>query len=256
MPVRQVSNALDLLEFFAQRQAPATLAEISRHLGWPRSSTFNLLNTLAGRGYLYEPRARSGYYPSPRWLPMLSAIDRAEPIPETLLALLRALTRKTRETSVLAAVSGLDAVFVAAEESPLAIRYVAHAGKTVPIHGTATGRALLSTLDAGARQAILKRVKIQRHTPTTLMSQAAIEKEIEKSIRRGWFEGRGEYTEGLVGVAMPVQVEQRQFAVLVAGPAARLQGHYKTLAGVMKKQIARSLRTRPAPRSGEAVAPH
>ena len=61
MSVRQVENVLALLEFFAERQRPATLADVVEHTGWPRSSAFNLLSTLLDRGYLYEPRARAGY---------------------------------------------------------------------------------------------------------------------------------------------------------------------------------------------------
>src|SRR5215467_14375968 len=64
MIVRQAANVLDLLEFFVRRKEPATLSEIADSLGWPRSSTFNLIQTLVDRGYLYEPRPRSGYYPS------------------------------------------------------------------------------------------------------------------------------------------------------------------------------------------------
>ncbi|NYT61492.1 helix-turn-helix domain-containing protein [Alcaligenaceae bacterium] len=81
MTVRQVANVLELLEYFAERGRPATLAEISKHFGWPRSSTFNLLGTLVNRGYLYEPRAHEGYYPSPSWWPPIQKIDRAAPLP-------------------------------------------------------------------------------------------------------------------------------------------------------------------------------
>ena len=68
MIVRQAAYVLDLFEYFAQRRQPATLAEVAEHFGWPRSSTFNLLTTLSEKGYLYEPRPRAGYYPTPRWL--------------------------------------------------------------------------------------------------------------------------------------------------------------------------------------------
>src|SRR3546814_5746089 len=61
---------------------PATPAEIAEDLGWPRSSSFKLVATLAAKGYLYEPRARGGYYPSPRWLVLAEAVSRAEPLPE------------------------------------------------------------------------------------------------------------------------------------------------------------------------------
>ncbi len=105
MNVKQVANVLELVEFFAQHRQPATLAEVARHFDWPRSSTFNLLGTLASRGYLYEPRARGAYYPSPKWLSLLQQIERAEPIPEPFRALLRALAERTGETAVLAATS-------------------------------------------------------------------------------------------------------------------------------------------------------
>ena len=65
MIVRQAANVLELLEFFVRRKEPTTLSEIADSLGWPRSSTFNLIQTLVDRGHLYEPRPCSGYYPSP-----------------------------------------------------------------------------------------------------------------------------------------------------------------------------------------------
>ena len=67
MIVRQAANVLEILEYFARTKRPATLAELASHFGWPRSSTFNLLTTLTEKGYLYEPRPRAGYYPTPRW---------------------------------------------------------------------------------------------------------------------------------------------------------------------------------------------
>ncbi len=218
MNVKQAANVLDLIEFFAEHKRPAAQAEIARHFDWPRSSTFNLLGTLAGRGYLYEPRARGGYYPSPLWLSLLQQI---------------ALVERTGETAVLAATSGTHAVFIDAIESPHAIRYTAAPGKLIPLHVTATGRALLSLLSPADRAAILRRATFERYTPTTLMSVAAVEKEIERSIRRGWAEGAAEYTADLGGVAMPLQVPHRQFAILVAGPMSRVKTRSKELAKII-----------------------
>ena len=47
MLVKQAANVLELMEYFARRRRPATLAEIADDLGWPRSSTFNLVGTIA-----------------------------------------------------------------------------------------------------------------------------------------------------------------------------------------------------------------
>ena len=206
MNVKQAANVLDLIEFFAEHGRPATLAEIAKHFGWPRSSTFNLLGTLAARGYLYEPRARGGYYPSPLWLATLDKVQRAEPIPEQLHALLRALAERTGETAVLAATAGNQALFVDSVESKSAVRYTANPGKLIPLHVTATGRALLSQLTPAERAGVLRRATFERYTPTTLMSVAAVEKEIQRSLQRGWFEGNAEFTADLGGVALPLNV--------------------------------------------------
>jgi len=124
-----------------------------------------------------------------------------------------------------------------AVESPHAIRYTAPTGKLIPLHVTATGRALLSLLAPADRAGVLRRATFERYTPTTLMSVAAVEKEIQRSLQRGWFEGAAEYTLDLGGVAMPLQVPHRQFAVLVAGPMSRVKARSKELAKIMSSEI-------------------
>ena len=235
--VKQAANVLDLIEFFAEHKRPATLAEIANHFAWPRSSTFNLLGTLAERGYLYEPRSRGGYYPSPLWSSQLQSIQRAEPILDQFRALLRALVERTGETAVLAAASGSHAVFIDVIESHHAIRYTATQGKLIPLHVTATGRALLSQLSPADRASILRRAAFERYTPTTLMSVAAVEKEIQRSIDRGWFEGAAEYTADLGGVAMPLPIPHRQYAVLVAWPRSRIKGRCAELATIVAAEV-------------------
>jgi len=241
--VKQAANVLELLEFFAAHKRPATLAEISKRLGWPRSSTFNLLRTLAGRGYLYEPRARDGFYPSPRWQLTLDCISRAAPIPPNLHALLEALSLRTNETAVLAAISGANALFIDTVEASQAVRYSAPVGKLVPLHVTATGRALLSQLTAVERADILRKAVFERYTPTTLMSVEAVEREIARSVQRGWFESAAEFTADLGGVVVPLPFAQRQLALLVGGPISRVQARRDELLAIMREEITRHLPT-------------
>lgn len=241
MDVRQVANVLELIEFFAERGRAATLAEVSRHFGWPRSSTFNLLGTLLSRGYLYEPRARDGYYPSPRWAQLIQRIEREAPIPARLHTLMQTLWERTGETVVLAAVSGANALFVDTLESPHAVRYSAPIGKQVPLHVTATGRALLSLLSEAERASVLRKAEFERHTASTLLSVEAVEEEIARSLRRGWFESAAEFSPDLGGVAVPLPLEERQLVVLVGGPMFRVQPRYAHIAALMQEEIARQL---------------
>ncbi len=243
MLVKQAAHVVELLELFARLGRPAGLAELAQQLGWPRSSAFKLLGTLVELGFLYEPRARGGYYPTPRWLELAQAVAQAQPLPPSLGRVLDDARRRTGETAVLAAPAGPHAVFLQVVESAHAVRYAAGAGKRVPIHATATGRALLSLYGPAERATLLSRIRYERYTDATLMSARDVEDDIAASIVRGWFESVGGFTPDLGGVAVPLRLEGRRFAVLVAGPAARVGGRHEALARALHASIAAHLGT-------------
>lgn len=234
---KQAANVLELLEFFAAHQRPATLADIANHFGWPRSSTFKLLGTLKTRGYLYEPRPKGGYYPAPLLADLVNRIEQAQPVPKDVHALLERLAAETGETAVLAAASDAYATFVATVESPHPIRYAAPVGKRVPLHATATGRALLSQMDEKTRASILRKTSFQAYTEMTLTTAAAVEQEIQTSRERGWFLGEGGYTPDLGGVAMPFPLKGRCFALLIGGPNQRVQPRMAELVAILKRHV-------------------
>ncbi len=223
MAVKQVENLLGLLEFFAERKSPATLADVVAHFGWARSSAFNILTTLVENGYLYEPKARSGFYPSPRWLQLAQSIAEGEPISEKLRQVMTELANETGETIWISASSGLFAVFIDIVESMANIRYTAKAGKRVPIHATASGQALLSQLPEQDRSVLLRKVSFERYGANTPMSITEVLDQIEAGRRRGWFESASNYSPDLGGVAVPLVDGHRTYSVTVAGPLYRVR---------------------------------
>lgn len=238
MSVKQAANVLDLLEYFSQRRRPATLAEISDDLGWPRSSTFNLVGTIVEKGYLYEPRPRAGYYPTPRWLALVQCISDAEPLPEAAHRLVADIARDTGETTALAALSGSFAIFMHVAESSHSVRYNAQVGDRVPAHASSVGRALLSQLSAEGRQAVCRKLSFQRYSDTTLMSVEEIESELIRSQERGYHQSCSEYIPDLAGVSLPLRVGDRRMAVVVAGPVSRCLGKRPQTAVTIKRAIA------------------
>lgn len=238
MIVKQVAFALQMLELFAERKSPATLSEIADHFGWPRSSTFNLIETLSKAGYLHELRHRAGYYPTPRLLKLAEAIVTDGPVSDALKAMVERLAARTGETAILAAPSGGSAVFVEVVESTNPIRYFAHVGQRVPLYATSAGRAILSLFPPKERAAILAKTDYQRFAPGTLMSAAEVEAEIERSLARGWFINNNGFSPDLLGIAVPLPMPDRHFCLMVAGPAYRLEAQIHALAGEVQGAIA------------------
>jgi IclR family acetate operon transcriptional repressor len=235
--VKQAAQVLELLEFFAKSRRPATLAEISETLNWPRSSTFNLLATLKSLGYLYEPRPKGGVYPSPRWWELAEAIRSGETPSEAMETLLEYLARATGETTMLTAPNAGQVVFIAVKESVNPIRYTAQVGHCVPIHATAVGRALLSQRPPADRASLLRRAEYVQYTPNTLGNPDAVEAEIQHSLERGWFLGNEEYSPGLMGIALPLPMPPRHFALLISGPVERLRPRIDEIVQIMRTAV-------------------
>lgn len=238
MIVRQAQNVLRLLDFFAARKAPATLAEVSAAFGWPRSSTHNLLKTLTDAGFLYEPRARAGFYPTLRWLQLAQEIAEAEPVPEALTTLVHKLAEDTGETVWVSAPSRLHAVMLYVVESRAPVRYAARPGDRVPIHATASGQALLSRMPSRDVEVILRKVDYVRYGSGTPVTRAEVLKDLAEGEARGWFASASNYSADLGGVAKPVAMAGRVFAITVAGPLFRVGGRMEETAGVIAGALA------------------
>jgi len=238
MYVRQAANALQILEYFAERLKPATAAEIAEDLGWPRSSTFKLVGTLAAKGYLYEPRPRGGYYPSPRWLDLAERVTRADPLPPELHALVVELARDTGETSLIAAQAGDQAIFLDVRESHQPVRYFTRIGDRVPLHASSAGRALLAQMSLEERTKLYRRMAFERYSPTTPVSAEEVEAEIAEARRRGFHQSNSEYTPDLAGVTLPLTWNGRRLSVVVVGPVSRCLDRRPEIAELMKARLA------------------
>ncbi|MEO4000830.1 IclR family transcriptional regulator [Mesorhizobium sp. CAU 1732] len=236
--MKQVVNVLELLEFFAERKKAASLAEVSQHFGWPRSSTFNLLSTLVSRGFLYEPEARGRFYPTPRWLTLAQEVAAAEPLPEALLSLLKDIAQKSGETVWIAAQSGQHAVFLEVIESKASVRYTAKVGTRVPLHGTATGQAIMSQLPPAQQTSLLRKAVFKRYGEGSPMSIEAVEDSIRVSLNRGWFVSSSAFTPDLGGIAVPIVFGDRAFAMTVAGPWFRVGKRLEEFAHLMHEGVA------------------
>jgi IclR family acetate operon transcriptional repressor len=235
--VKQAAQVLELLEFFARCKRPASLAEISETLDWPRSSTFNLLSTLKSLGYLYEPRPKGGVYPSPRWWELVEAIRSGETPSEAMETLLEHLASVTGETTMLTAPNAAQVVFIGVKESRNPIRYATQVGNCVPMHATAAGRALLSQRPAAERMAFLRKAEYVQYTPTTLSTPDDVEAEIQRSVERGWFLGNEEYSPGLMGIALPLPMPPRHFALLISGPTERMRPRVQEIVHLMHTAV-------------------
>ncbi|WP_306154231.1 IclR family transcriptional regulator [Roseovarius sp. MMSF_3281] len=233
--VKQAAQVVELLEFFAKTGQPATLSQVSTKLNWPRSSTYNLLSTLTRLGYLYEPTPKGGLYPSTKWATIIEQIHLSQPPSEAIQDMLEYLSEKTGETAVLGVASGTEALFLQVCESSDYVKFAAKVGQTIPLYTTVIGLALLSQMPSSQRKRVLKKTSFKKFTDETLMSTEDVENVIAASLDRGWFGSSGRFAENLSGVALPLDTQPYNYAILVSGPTERMSERMEYVADLMRK---------------------
>ena len=114
------------------------------------------------------------------------------------------------------------AVFIDVVESQAAIRYFATIGHRVPIHATASGRALLLQYSQEERDSVYRKIEFKQYGPSTPISIEAVEIELRNSIARGYCQSFADYSRDLAGAAIPLPIGDRRLSVVVAGPEFRI----------------------------------
>lgn len=223
MTVPAASRVLDVIEAFSKRRRPMTVAMLAKILSLPASSCHGLVKTLEDRGYLTNLKDQGGYYFTKRLEKHALRIAGFTPLPGWVLPALEQIRDEAEETTLLAKLSGVSAVYVEILESAQSIRYIAQVDDLRPLYASAAGKSLLGAMTMGEREAMLARVSLLKRNSHTIVTREALDADLAKSIQRGWFLTRGEFILDVTAVGAPVTLGDETYAVVIAGPSARME---------------------------------
>lgn len=216
--IRAVERALDILDVLARSDAGTSLGDIAKAIGLPKSSVFRYLSTLEMRGHVIRGtnevfRLGAGRnYMRPGDVARLCAVA---------VARMQELCRRFDETINLGTLDGHRIVYLEVVESPKAMRFAATRGSSDPIHSSALGKIISSSLSDEEVRGILAVEGMPALTPKTLTTPEAFLRELAAVRERGYAVDDGENEGGgrCVAVALPHPFGA---AMSVSAPAARL----------------------------------
>jgi DNA-binding IclR family transcriptional regulator len=129
------------------------------------------------------------------------------------------LAEKLGETVLAATVEGKELLYLAVAEPKRALRVAARAGFRRELLFGATGLTLLANLPVESWSSYLPK-KLPRYTSRTIIDRAKFLRRLQQVRQEGHMIEHGEYTEELVGMAVPVNwedtIHRRAPLVLVA----------------------------------------
>lgn len=146
--VPAVGRALDLLDVFLDGKGPRSVPEITAELGLPRSTTYELVQTLVARKCLRPVDGNGHRYDLGLHLFELgSAYADSVDLTDQGQQVAREVVARCDETVHVATLDGTDVVYFVKADSAQAVRMVSAVGRRLPAHCTAVGKALLAGLD-------------------------------------------------------------------------------------------------------------
>ena len=218
-----VDRTLDVFEMFAEQRRPLVLSEIARLLDIPISSCHDVLQALIRRGYLYEPSARAGFYPTIRFLRLGEILIEHDPILLRAERVVEELSGQLHETVALSKASKLELTYVLVRESDHQLRISFKEGDIVrSLYATSAGKCLLGALPAAELDEVLEPLKLVPFTPKTITDKAKLRQDIALGNKRGWFLNDEESSLDAQTVSARFVWRGSIYVLTIAGPISRI----------------------------------
>ncbi|MDD6089500.1 MAG: IclR family transcriptional regulator [Candidatus Limivicinus sp.] len=210
--VNSITKALRILDCFTPERTELSLSQLSRLLGMPKSTLLNQVRTLESSGYLMKTHDTQAYRLGFKIMELSYCAHAAMPVIQYAIPLMEELQAATGENIYLT--SYLDGRVFYLECMYPSRRSVAYSvsGKTLPMHCTGCGKAMLSQMPAEEAEAIIDRYGLPPVTPNTITDKAVLLGKLGEYRRLGYAVDDEEETPGVRCVAMAVRSSRGEVA--------------------------------------------
>jgi DNA-binding IclR family transcriptional regulator len=234
--VQVLDRVFSMLDILALNTSDMTIPDLSAALGLHKSTVHRLLMVLEHNRFV-ERTADGRYCLGLRLFELGSrAVDRLN-LTEQARPYLEKLVLEIGETAHLCILEDDQVLYVEKVEPARTVRMPSRVGRRNPPYCTAVGKALLAFLDDEALDALIQGLELKAYTRNTIVTPAALKKDLYLVRQRGYAVDNEEIEEGLKCIAAPVRnYSGRVIASLsIAGPAFRIT--HQTIPSVAKAVI-------------------
>ncbi|WP_286248591.1 IclR family transcriptional regulator [Streptomyces graminofaciens] len=248
--VKSAARTVALLELLAARgEQPSRLDQLAEDLGVPRSSMYQLLQTLVDCGWVRTDVTGSLYGIGIRaLLTGTSYLDGDRRI-RAVRPCLDEASDALGETIHLARLDGPDVVYLATRESHEYLRTLSRVGRRIPAHAGALGKALLA--ERADDELPIPDGPLTALTENTHTDRAALLADLAQVRERGYSVDREETVTGIAGFGFALRYDAPATdAISCSVPVARLTPEHEVRIVSVMREIRAKIETRLPPVSG------
>lgn len=221
--IQAVDRAFDIVESVTELNG-AGVSELARHVGLPKSTVHNHLNTLERAEYVV--REDGEYRTGLKFLQISESARLQHDLYQVARPEVDQVVEKTGEISALMTEEHGRGVFIYRNRGSEAARIDTCVGDRVPIHCTALGKAILAFLPGQRRREIIDRRGLPAVNHNTITDRDVLAQELETIRDEKIAYDDEERLNGLRSVAAPILDGSGSVigSISIAGPTHRMQG--------------------------------
>ena len=199
-----IRKAMRVLELFSLERPEWGVSDVARALGFPKSTTSELMSSLADQRLLSRT-AKGRYRLGWRLFELSQTLLDTTEFRIEARRVMEELVRRWGETVHLAVLDGVHAVYIEKQQPTPAVKIrISRAGARLPAHCSGVGKVLLAHCEWGYVAELLEDQGIPALTENTITDLEALAEELERVRERGYAYDHEEITIGLCCVAAPI----------------------------------------------------
>lgn len=218
-----VATALRVLEEVITGQ-PLGVSELARRTRMPKSTVQRALLTLADEGWIQpDPEGSKTWIQTPKILALASR-GRGAGIRDIAMPVMKKLLEAVNENVHLTVRQNDDVVVLDKVDSSHPVRVFDPLGTTIPLHASASGKAILAWSGDDSIEDYLNHRLATHFTADTITDPDSLRTELEHIRESGYSYNRGEWRSEIKGIAAPIHEKHGtpRFAVSLSIPDHRL----------------------------------
>jgi len=243
--VPAIEKCFNMLDLFAKSKNPLGISDISKALGFHKSTVFNILHTLVDIGILENESENKFRFGTKLYLLGKTAGTSSELI-SSVHPCLDEINQKTKLSAFLGIRSGLRAIILDKVDSAFDIKISSEIGMRIPLLAGAGGKILLAQLSDEEVEDILSRNELKKFTRYSCTNKKKFMEMIRKTRTEGIAIDKEEYIEGIRALAVPVSLKigNNPVAIWAVGLKRQMEDKDIPVYAELLKEIVKKIETR------------
>lgn len=209
------------------REDGLSFTEVADRLDLSRSSAYRHLTSLERQGYVIKESEK--YYPGMRFLDIGEYVRTRKAVYEMIEPKIRKLAESTDERAEFIVEEHGTGIFVHREEGENAVHTNTRIGRSLPLHASAAGKAILAHYPTHRVEKIVDSQGLEELTRHTITDLDELLDELAEIRETSIAYNDQELIEGLRAVGVPIlDGEEVIGGISITGPTSRFQGEKLT----------------------------